>query len=235
MISSHAGLEGGEDERVAMAINLEDGATAITNVQIACGVEGNTRGHAQTLSDQSGRTTWSHTIHGSVEATGSVESTFAVKGKAAGIGQSTAKGLCGKVGVEFEKANRGLLAACTAQSDVDATIGIKGGIADGMKVFGNLDSDFKGAWDLNGRMAVEFNLHGSGDGGFGNAGDEHTRAGNHHGSGNAGAADDRQLRCCRQTRSKDPHFRSGKSGHGIKAINARCLRHDAEAAAAYLA
>ena len=187
MIGRHAGLQCGEDEEVVWVRqagfrgNLEDGAGAVADVEIASIVEGDTGSDAKAFCKEDGIAFRRDAVDGAVGAGAGVEEAFAVEGEAGGVEQLANEGPDLEIAIDSEDGDGDLLSTRARERGEEATIGVDGGIRDGVKIFSHRDGDPCEERVAGYAFAVQDKV--SGDGAFGNADRDSVGAGKGDGGG----------------------------------------------------
>ncbi len=145
VIGGDAGFESREDESLRIARDLEDGAAAIADVEIAAGVEGDGGGDSHAFCINGSGAFWRDAMNGALVAGGDVQITVGVERKSGSVDQAGEKDAHFAVGANFEDRDGCLLTALAGEGDEDVARVVDGGIGDGVDILseqpGNVDVD----------------------------------------------------------------------------------------------
>ncbi len=170
VIGGDAGLEGGEDEDLAVAGDLEDGAAAVADVEVLLAIEGDSGGDAHAFGVHRHGSVGRDFVDGLIVARGNIHLVIAVESDGGCIHQVTDEGLDVVAGVNLEDGDGSFLAARSGESDVDVAFAIEGGIGDGMEAVRDRNGDLDGMRIADVSVGTDDNVAGSGS--VGNAGDD---------------------------------------------------------------
>src|ERR1700751_4318850 len=141
VIGRDARFQGGEYKRLAIAIDLEDGSTAVAHVQVLLTVESNPGCDSHALGVGRHGAVRCDAINGAIMAGGNVHLAVAIEGDGGWVHQVAEKWLHGVVGIDLEERDRNLLSAAAREGDEDVAFGVDRGVGYRMQVVGDRDRD----------------------------------------------------------------------------------------------
>jgi len=141
VVGGDGGFECGEDEDLAVGVDLKDGARAVADVEVAVAIEGDAGGDAHALGIGGHGAFRGDSVDGSFCARAGVEVAIAVEREACGIHQIADEGDHLEVALDAEDRDwRGLSTRAGKRSE-DLAVGVDYRIGYGMEILGHGDGD----------------------------------------------------------------------------------------------
>src|SRR3974390_338678 len=135
VVCRDAGLDGGEDENLPVAPDLEDGSAAVADVEVAVAIKSDAGGHAHAFRIGSHGAILRDAIHGAVIARRNVEAAIAANRHAGRVHHFDDEWLGNTGVVDTVDGHWGFLAARPGECNVDVAVGVDSGVGDGVQVF----------------------------------------------------------------------------------------------------
>jgi hypothetical protein len=157
VIGGDAGLERGVDEDLALGIDLEDGAAAVADEEIAVGVKGRAGGDAHAFGVDGGLAGGVDAVDVALGARGDEEVAVGIEGQAGGVEDAGDEGSGAAVGADAHDGDGRLLAARAGDGGVDHAGAADGGAGDGMQAVGELAGDAQGGRVAGAGGVADFN------------------------------------------------------------------------------
>ena len=141
MIRRDRRFKRGEDENLAVGIDLENRAAAVADEKIADGVEGDSGCDAHAFDPELRAAVGGDAMDRPVVAAGDVQIAFAIECQAGGIHQFGDEGFYRVVGRDLVERDGDFLPAVAAVGDVDISFDVHGGIGHGVEIVGDLHAE----------------------------------------------------------------------------------------------
>ena len=141
MIGRKRWLERGENENFAVGRDFENCAAAVADVEAAAFVEREAGGDAHAFNPLHGAAVGRDAVDGAVIAAGNEKMAVADEGEACGVHHFGDERLHHVVRSDLVKRDGNFLSALAAESDVNISVGIHGGVRDGMQIVGDLHAE----------------------------------------------------------------------------------------------
>src|SRR5580658_3904068 len=144
MVRGDGRLQRGENVNLARLADFEHRAAAIADVQVLFRIKGDAGGHAHPFHVDRHIAGGSGLINDAVVAAGYVECAGLVERQASSVHDFAGEGFRVVVQIDLVDRHGRLLAAGSAEGDVDVAERVHSRVADRIEIFGNLDSDVAG-------------------------------------------------------------------------------------------
>ena len=235
MVGGDGGLERGEDEDLAGVVravgaDLEDGAGAVADEEIAVAVEGDAGGDAHAFGEGGDVVAFGRdAVDGAFGARAGVEIAVRAEGERGDVEEVAREGARLEVAADADDGDGRALAARAADHGEEVAVGVDGGVGDEVELVGHGDGDVGVEHVGDGAVGAEGEI--AGDGAFGDA--DERAIGAHEvevGGGVAeagGAGSWAKLRAVvgdgQQVRAEDFEAAAGDGGAWREAIEVRSL------------
>ena len=168
--------------------DLEDGAGAVADEEVAVAVEGDAGGDAHAFGEGGDGAVGGDAVDGAFGAGAGVEVAVGVEGEAGDVEQVADEGADLEVALRCWKMETGTVWPRGAgEGGVDVAVGVDGGVGDGVEILGHGDGDAEVEGVAGGAVAMEDEV--AGDGAFGDADDGAGGAGEGEGGGDVADGD----------------------------------------------
>jgi len=213
VVGGDAGLDGGEDENLAVAGDFEDGSAAVADEEIALAVKCSAGGDTHAFRVEGGFARAVDAVDVALSARGDEEVAFWAEGEAGGVEDSGDERSSAPIGADTDDGDGSLLSALARDGGVDHAGAADSGAGDGVKAAGELAGNFelRAVTDTGG--GAHFDKGSSG--GVGNAeGDAAGAAHEDHGVMGADNYDGRSGRSVAEVCAVEFDFAFGQSCRG---------------------
>ena len=141
VVGGHAGLERREHEYLLVAVDLKNGAAAVSNVEVLLLVKSNAGGDTHAPRVNGPLAVRCDAIDGPFQPAGHIEHAIPVERQPGRVHEVLQEGQHGTLSVDLVNRHRDLLPAASTEGSEDVAGRVDGGVGDGVKVFRHRNSD----------------------------------------------------------------------------------------------
>src|SRR5207247_6305742 len=158
VVGGHAGLERREYEYLLVAVDLKNGAAAVSNVEVLLLVKSNAGGDTHAPRVNGPLAVRRDAVDGPFEAAGHIEHAVPVERQPGRVHEVLQEGQHRTLPVDLVNRHRDLLPAAAAESSEHVAGRVDGGVGDGVEVFRHRNSDGDGNRGADRRAGIDRQL-----------------------------------------------------------------------------